>query len=108
MIVPYLQGYGTTRFLSNDTMRDGQQSALAVDTIALMDALHIESAIFARLGCPRGQRDRGAVAPTDAYAAKLSGKYVHGTVTNGVGHNLPQQAPQLFIEAIVQVDGFAP
>ena len=39
MIVPYLRGYGTTRFLSADTLRNGQQAALAVDIIALMDAL---------------------------------------------------------------------
>ena len=39
VIVPYLRGYGTTRFLSDDTMRNGQQSALGADLIALMDAL---------------------------------------------------------------------
>ncbi len=44
VIVPYLRGYGTTRFLSNETLRNGQQSALAVDAIALMDALKIEKA----------------------------------------------------------------
>jgi pimeloyl-ACP methyl ester carboxylesterase len=44
VIVPYLRGYGTTRFLSADTMRNGQQSAVAVDIIALMDALKIEKA----------------------------------------------------------------
>src|SRR6202035_3135333 len=42
VIVPYLRGYGTTRFLSNETMRNGQPSAIAVDTIALLDALKIE------------------------------------------------------------------
>ena len=47
VIVPYLRGYGTTRFLSTDTFRNGQQSALAVDIIALMDALKIEKAILA-------------------------------------------------------------
>jgi pimeloyl-ACP methyl ester carboxylesterase len=44
VIVPYLRGYGTTRFLSNDTLRNGQQSVVAVDIIALMDALKIEKA----------------------------------------------------------------
>ncbi len=47
VIVPYLRGYGSTRFLSNRTVRNGQQSALAVDIIALMDALGIEQAIVA-------------------------------------------------------------
>ncbi|MGZ3739678.1 MAG: alpha/beta fold hydrolase [Bdellovibrionota bacterium] len=47
VIVPYLRGFGTTRFLSSETFRNGQQSALAQDIIALMDALKIEQAIFA-------------------------------------------------------------
>jgi len=47
VIVPYLRGYGTTRFLSGDTFRNAQQSAVALDIIALMDALAIETAIVA-------------------------------------------------------------
>ena len=47
VIVPYLRGYGPTRFLSKDTVRNGEPAALAVDTIALMDALKIEKAILA-------------------------------------------------------------
>src|ERR1700683_656711 len=44
VIVPYLRGYGTTRFLSSDTFRNGQQSVVALDIIALMDALGIKQA----------------------------------------------------------------
>jgi pimeloyl-ACP methyl ester carboxylesterase len=47
VIVPYVRGYGTTRFLSGETFRNGQPSAVAVDTIALMDALKIEKATLA-------------------------------------------------------------
>jgi len=47
VIVPYLRGYGTTRFLSSDTFRNGQPSAVAVDIVALMDALKIDKAILA-------------------------------------------------------------
>jgi pimeloyl-ACP methyl ester carboxylesterase len=47
VIVPHLRGYGTTRFLSSETVRNGQQAALAVDIIALMDALKIEKATIA-------------------------------------------------------------
>ena len=47
VIIPYLRGYGTTRFLSDASMRNGQPSAVAVDVIALMDALKIGSAIVA-------------------------------------------------------------
>jgi pimeloyl-ACP methyl ester carboxylesterase len=47
VIVPYVRGCGTTHFLSNATVRNGQQAAVAVDTIAMMDALKIEKAIFA-------------------------------------------------------------
>ena len=46
VIVPYLRGYGTTRFLSIETPRNGQQSVVAVDAIALMDALKIDKAII--------------------------------------------------------------
>jgi len=47
VIVPYLRGYGTTRFLSSETMRNAQQSAVALDIIALMDALKIQTATIA-------------------------------------------------------------
>ena len=46
VIVPYVRGYGTTRFLSPTTLRAGQPSAVAVDVIDLMDALKIEKATF--------------------------------------------------------------
>jgi pimeloyl-ACP methyl ester carboxylesterase len=46
-IVPYLRGFGSTRFLSGDTVRNGQQAAVASDTLALMDALGIRKAILA-------------------------------------------------------------
>jgi pimeloyl-ACP methyl ester carboxylesterase len=60
VIVPYLRGYGTTRFLSTDAFRNGQPSALAVDVIALMDALRIEKAILA--GFDWGARTANIVA----------------------------------------------
>ncbi|HEX9169698.1 MAG TPA: alpha/beta hydrolase [Roseiarcus sp.] len=46
VIVPYLRGYGTTRFLSSETPRNGQQAAVAVDAVALMDALKIDKAVL--------------------------------------------------------------
>jgi pimeloyl-ACP methyl ester carboxylesterase len=46
VIAPYLRGYGSTRFLSADTPRNGQQAVIAVDIIALMDALKIDKAVF--------------------------------------------------------------
>jgi pimeloyl-ACP methyl ester carboxylesterase len=244
VIVPFLRGYGTTRFLSRDTFRNGQPSALALDAIALMDALKIDKAIVA--GCDWGARtadiiaalwperckalvavsgyligsqalgkvplppkaelqwwyqyyfatDRGragydkyrrdfarliwqiaspqwnfddatfersaaslnnsdhvsivihnyrwrlalaegepqydalekrlAAAPLitvptitlegdsngaphpdpTAYAKKFSGRYSHRTLSGGIGHNLPQEAPQAFAEAIVEVDDY--
>jgi pimeloyl-ACP methyl ester carboxylesterase len=60
VIVPYLRGYGTTRFLSDETLRNGQQSALAVDTIALLDALEIGNAVVA--GFDWGARTADIVA----------------------------------------------
>ena len=60
VIVPHLRGYGTTRFLSNDTPRNGQQSVVAVDIIALMDALKIKTALLA--GYDWGARTANIVA----------------------------------------------
>jgi hypothetical protein len=41
-----------------------------------------------------------------AYAKKFSGMYSHRTIKGGIGHNLPQEAPQAFAEAIIEVDGY--
>ena len=244
VIVPYLRGYGTTRFLSSDTPRNGQQSALAVDIIALMDALAIQQAVIGgfdwgartaniiaalwperckamvsvsgyligsqeagkiplppkaelqwwyqyyfatergqagydkyrhdfskliwqiaspkwdfddatfdrtavsfdnpdhvaivihnyrwRLGLAAGEpkyddlERRLAEAPVitvptitlegdangaphpepSAYAGKFSGKYLHRLITGGIGHNLPQEAPQAFAQAVIDVAKF--
>ena len=244
VIVPYLRGFGTTRFRSGATSRNGQQSAVAIDIIALMDALEIDRALIggfdwgARtanimaalwpqrckamvsvsgylIGSPdankaplppaaelqwwyqfyfateRGQAgyekyrrdfnkliwqvasprwqfddatfDRSAASfdnpdhvgivihnyrwriglaegepkydelehrlakspvitvPTitlegdsngaphpdaNSYAKKFSGKYAHRVVEGGIGHNLPQEAPQAFAQAVIDVDGF--
>jgi pimeloyl-ACP methyl ester carboxylesterase len=244
VIIPYLRGFGSTRFISDKTLRNGQQSVLAVDTIALMDALQIERAIVAgfdwgartadivaalwpkrckglvsvsgylignqeagklplppkaelqwwyqyyfatergRAGYEKYRRefarliwtiaspkweftdatfDRTAAAfdnpdhvsividnyrwrlglaageskydelekqlatgpligvPTitlegdansaphlhaSSYAAKFSGKYKHRIITGGIGHNLPQEAPHAFADAIVEVAGY--
>ena len=241
VIVPYLRGYGTTRFVSSDTVRNGQQSVVAVDIVALMDALKIEKATLAgfdwgartaciiaalwperckalvsvsgyligsqeagkaplppkaelewwyqfyfatergragydkyrhdfskliwqlaspkwnfddatfdrtaasfdnpdhvaivihnyrwRLGLAEGEtkyddlEKRLAMAPAitvptvtmegdangaphpepSAYAKKFSGRYSHRTIKGGIGHNLPQEAPQAFAEAVISV-----
>lgn len=60
VIVPYLRGYGTTRFLSNAAVRNGQQAVVAADVIALMDALKIGKATVA--GCDWGARTACIVA----------------------------------------------
>ena len=60
VVVPYLRGYGTTRFRSPETMRNGQQAALALDVIDLMDSLRIDSAVVA--GFDWGARSANVVA----------------------------------------------
>ena len=60
VVVPFLRGYGTTRFLSDDTVRNGQQAALAVDVIDLMDALGVEAAVIG--GFDWGARTANVVA----------------------------------------------
>ena len=244
VIVPYVRGYGTTRFLSSGTFRNGQPSAVAADTIALMDALKIEKPILAgfdwgartaniiaalwperckamvsvsgyligsqeagkmplppsaelqwwyqfyfatdrgRAGYDKNRHDfnkliwqlaspkwnfddatfdrsaasfenpdhvgivihnyrwrlalaegepqyadldkRLAQAPVitvptitlegdangaphadpSSYAKKFSGRYAHRLITGGIGHNLPQEAPQAFAQAVIDVDGY--
>ena len=60
VIVPYLRGYGTTRFLSTETFRNGQPSVVAVDITALMDALKIDKAVIA--GFDWGARTANIIA----------------------------------------------
>ena len=60
VIIPYLRGYGSTIFLSDKTLRNGQQSALALDIIDLMNALKIEKAIIG--GCDWGARTANIIA----------------------------------------------
>jgi pimeloyl-ACP methyl ester carboxylesterase len=60
VIVPHLRGYGTTRFLAADAVRNGQPSAMAQDIVALMDALSIEKAVLA--GYDWGARTANIVA----------------------------------------------
>jgi pimeloyl-ACP methyl ester carboxylesterase len=60
VIVPYLRGYGSTRFLSDDTARSGEQAALALDAVALLDALDVERAVVA--GFDWGARTADIVA----------------------------------------------
>jgi pimeloyl-ACP methyl ester carboxylesterase len=69
VIVPYLRGYGTTSFLSNETFRNGQPSALALDAIALMDALKIDRAIVA--GFDWGARHRRRPLATALQGARI-------------------------------------
>jgi pimeloyl-ACP methyl ester carboxylesterase len=77
-IVPYLRGYGPTRFLSAETMRSGEQAALGSDLKELMDALHIESALL----CGYDWGGRAA-----CIVAALWPKRLRGLVTCG-GYNM--------------------
>jgi hypothetical protein len=43
---------------------------------------------------------------SSGYAKKFSGKYVHRTINGGIGHNLPQEAPKKFADAIIEVDNY--
>jgi pimeloyl-ACP methyl ester carboxylesterase len=60
VVVPYLRGYGTTRFLSSATVRNGQQAALAVDIVSMMDALKVDRAILG--GYDWGARTANVIA----------------------------------------------
>src|SRR6185295_9296923 len=60
VIIPYLRGFGPTRFLAGDTLRNGQPSAIASDIVALMDALEIQKPILA--GFDWGARTANIIA----------------------------------------------
>jgi pimeloyl-ACP methyl ester carboxylesterase len=60
VVIPFLRGYGSTRFLSADTFRNGEPAALAVDAVAFMDALNIDKPILA--GFDWGARTADIVA----------------------------------------------
>jgi pimeloyl-ACP methyl ester carboxylesterase len=80
VIVPYLRGYGTTRFLSSETLRNGQQAAVALDIIELMDALKIKRATLA--GFDWGARTAniiGAVWPERCKAMVSVSGYLIGS-----------------------------
>ncbi len=84
VIVPYLRGYGPTRFLSSGTFRNGQPSAVAADIIALMDALKIEKAILA--GFDWGARTAniiGALWPERCKAMVSVSGYLIGSPASG-------------------------
>jgi pimeloyl-ACP methyl ester carboxylesterase len=84
VIVPYLRGYGTTRFLSDTTVRNGQPSALAVDLIAFMDALKIENAILAAFDWGARTADiAGALWPERVKALVCVSGYLIGSQKAG-------------------------
>jgi pimeloyl-ACP methyl ester carboxylesterase len=85
VIVPHLRGYGTTRFRSSDTPRNGQPAALATDVIALMDALEIRQAILA--GFDWGARSAAIVAalwPDRCRALVAVSGYLIGNQASGM------------------------
>ncbi|KMO73325.1 Non-heme chloroperoxidase [Mycolicibacterium chubuense] len=91
VIVPYLRGFGTTTFRSSETMRNGQQAALAHDTVALMDALGIRSAILG--GYDWGGRTANNVAAL--WPHRVAGLVaVSGYLTVDLAANLKPLPPQ--------------
>ncbi|MGB5903346.1 MAG: alpha/beta hydrolase [Xanthobacteraceae bacterium] len=92
VIVPYLRGHGTTRLLADDTPRNGQPSAVASDTIAMMDALKIEKAVLA--GYDWGARSADIIAalwPERCKALVSVSGYLIGSQAAGA-KPLPPQA----------------
>src|SRR5258708_3308861 len=84
VIVPHLRGYGTTRFLSNDTFRNGQPSAVALDIVSLMDALKIEKATIG--GFDWGARTANIIAalwPERCQAMVSVSGYLIGSQASG-------------------------
>jgi pimeloyl-ACP methyl ester carboxylesterase len=84
VLVPFLRGYGTTQFLSEHTVRNGQQSVVAFDIVRFMDALHIQSAVIA--GFDWGARTAAIIAalwPERCKALVSVSGYLIGNVAAG-------------------------
>src|SRR5262249_32743750 len=91
VFVPYLRGFGTTRFLSSETLRNGQQSVLAFDIISFMDSLGIEKATIA--GCDWGARTANVIAalwPERCKAIVSVSGYLIGSQEAGMIPLLPE------------------
>src|SRR5580698_5700957 len=91
VVVPYLRGYGTTRFLSGETFRNGQQSVVALDIIALMDALQIQKVIVAGFDWGSRTADIMAALWPDRCKAIVS---VSGYLITSLKANLQPLPPQ--------------
>jgi pimeloyl-ACP methyl ester carboxylesterase len=84
VVVPFIRGYGTTRFLSESTVRNGEPAAIAVDTIAFMDALKIDKAVLG--GFDWGARTANIIAalwPERCKAAVSVSGYLIGSHASG-------------------------
>jgi pimeloyl-ACP methyl ester carboxylesterase len=95
VIVPYLRGYGTTRFLAGDTFRNAQQSAVGLDVIALMDALKIQTATVA--GFDWGARTANVIAtlwPERCKAIVSVGGYL---ISSPAGNQVPLPPEPAFL-----------
>jgi pimeloyl-ACP methyl ester carboxylesterase len=95
VIVPYLRGYGSTRFLASDTFRNAQQSVVALDIIALMDALKIQKAIIA--GFDWGARTADVMAvlwPERCKAIVSVGGYL---ISSPAGNQVPWPPEPAFL-----------
>jgi pimeloyl-ACP methyl ester carboxylesterase len=92
VIVPHLRGHGSTRFLSGDAFRNAQQSAVALDILALMDALSIKSAILA--GYDWGARTANIIAALWPERCKAMVS-VNGYLINNLERNKLPLAPRL-------------
>ncbi|MGI5141882.1 MULTISPECIES: alpha/beta fold hydrolase [unclassified Streptomyces] len=88
VIVPYLRGHGTTRFLSGKTFRDAQQSVVALDITALMDALRIEKAVLA--GYDWGARTADIIAALWPERCKALVSVTGYLITNREANKQPQ------------------
>lgn len=91
VIVPYLRGHGTTQFLSAATFRNGQQAAVAVDILALMDTLHIQQAIIG--GFDWGARTANIIAALWPERCKAMVS-VNGYLINNLEKNKQPLSPE--------------
>ena len=101
VIVPYLRGYGTTKFLSSTTVRNGEQAAVALDIIALMDALEIKRAIIA--GFDWGARTAAVMASSMARSVQSAGlrqRVSHRQPESGAGAAASSRGARILVRML--------
>jgi pimeloyl-ACP methyl ester carboxylesterase len=104
VVVPYFRGFGTTRFRSTRFRSDERFRNGEPDDQELEEQLAHGPVIGVPTSTLEGDANGAPHPDPSSYASKFSGASAHRTIEGGIGHNLPQEAPEAFANAVIEVD----